>query len=346
MADKAVDVDTAESLGHIAIYVWQIGGRVYVPQKGSGHHTCVIHLGYITVEVERSETDTKQLFQRFVVAGKETVDAHVLFEYKLSSYHTSLFDSSLLMDLPDKASLQATLIKKVPFYVISQYTDDVVYVLDGGALLQKLPWPSQQTYANLSNLYVQYVHRHYIYNHAVVVFDGYERGPSTIRETQAYSSISVQRSILNELTTKKKSFLANSKEKQKFVYFIGSELDKTGIKVQHSASDVDCNVVSTACTMAKRRSVTIVGDDTDLLVLMLHHLSPSDHDIFLQTASKIINIRILQDHVNPDVTASLFFLHALTGYDTASRQEHRKGDGNGQMWQGSCKRIPDTKSKP
>ena len=72
--------------------------------------------------------------------------------------------------------------------------------------------------------------------------------------------------------------------------------------------------------MAKRRSATIVGDDTDLLVLMLHHLSPSHHDIFLQTASEIINIRTLQDYINPNVAASLLFLHALTGCDTVSRQ--------------------------
>ena len=72
--------------------------------------------------------------------------------------------------------------------------------------------------------------------------------------------------------------------------------------------------------MARRRSVTIVGDDTDLLVLMLHHLSPSHHDIFLQTASKIINICTLQDPINPDVAASLLFLHAPTGCNTVSRQ--------------------------
>ena len=140
-----------------------------------------------------------------------------------------------------------------------------------------------------------------------------------------------------QLPMKKKSFLANSKNKQKFLYFIGSELDKTGIKVQHSASDADYNIVSTACTMAKRRSVTIVGDDTDLLVLMLHHLSPSHHDIFLQTANKIINIRTLKNHINPDVAASLLFLHALTGCYTVSRQY-----GIGKvMAMGKCDKLKD-----
>lgn len=43
--------------------------------------------------------------------------------------------------------------------------------------------------------------------------------------------------------------------------------------------------------MVKRRSVTVVGDYTDLMVLLLHHLGSRYHVIFLQTASKILNIR-------------------------------------------------------
>ena len=148
------------------------------------------------------------------MAGKETVDTQILFTYELSSYPTSLFDSSLLMRLPDKASLQAASVKKVSLCVISQYPDDGVYVLDGCALLQKLPWPNQTTYANLSNLYVQYVHRHY--KHAVVVFDGYTSDPSTKDETHerhtSSQNIGAEGNFKPEmqLTMEKKSFLANS----------------------------------------------------------------------------------------------------------------------------------------
>ena len=82
--------------------------------------TTLVSSTYITVEGERLEIDPKQLFQRLVVAGKDTVDTHILFTSELLSYPTSLFDSSLLQRLPDKASLQAALIKKVPLCVISQ----------------------------------------------------------------------------------------------------------------------------------------------------------------------------------------------------------------------------------
>ena len=322
IADKSVNADKAETVGQ-AIVQSMLGKSVaeYKFCK-KDQVTTLASSTYITVDGERLEIDPRQLFQRLVVAGTGTVDTQSLFTYELSSYPTALFDTSLLMRLPDKASLQTGLVKKVPLCVVSHCPDGVVHVLDGGALLQRLPWPNQTTYANLSSLYVQYVHRHY--NHAVVVFDGYGSGPSTKDEAhqrRASSHIGAEVSFKPEmqLTMKKKPFLANPKNKQKFLYFIGSELEKAGIEVQHSGGDADYDIVSTACTMACRRYVTVVGDDTDLLVLLLHYLSPSHHVIFLQTTSKIINIKTLKDNLDPDLVASLLFLHAITGCDTVSR---------------------------
>ena len=165
------------------------------------------------------------MFQHLVVAGTGTVDTRTLFTYELSAYPTALFDNNLLKRMPDKASLQTGLVKKVPSCVVSQCPDDVVYVLDGGALLQRLPWPNQTTYANLASLYVQYVHRHY--RHAVVVFDGYGSGPST--KDEAHQRRAMSKNIGAEVDfkpemqlTMKKSFLANPRNKQMFLYFIGS----------------------------------------------------------------------------------------------------------------------------
>ena len=323
IADKPVNVDIAESVGQAIVQ--SMHGKSVAEFKFCKKNQVITLASstYITVERENLEIDPKQLFQRLVVAGIGTVDTQTLFTYELSSYPTALFDSSLLMRLPDKASLQTGLVKKVPFCVVSECPNDVVYVLDGGALLQQLPWPNQTTYANLSTLYVQYVHHHY--NHAVVVFDGYGSGPSTKDEAHqrrgSSHNIGAEVNFQPEmqLTMKKKAFLANPKNKQNFLYFIGSELEKSGVEVHHSQGDADYDIVSTACIMAKRRAVTVVGSDTDLLVLLLHHLSPTHHVIYLQTASKILNIRTLQDNLHPDIAATLLFLHAITGCDTVSR---------------------------
>lgn len=322
IADKSVNVEIAKSVGHAILKSMQ--GKSVAEYKFCKRDqvTTLAASTYIAVEGEHLEIDPKQLFQRLVVAGMGTLDIETLFTYELSAYPTALFDTSLLMRLPDKASLQTGLVKKVPSCVVNQCPDDVVYILDGGALLQRLPWPNQTTYANLSSLYVQYVLHHY--RHAVVIFDGYGRGPSTKDEAhkrRTSSNIGAEVNFKPEmqLTMKKKAFLANPKNKQKFLYFIGNELSKAGIEVQHSADDADYDIVLAACTMAKKRSVAVVGDDTDLLVLLLHHLSPRHQVIFLQTANKIINIRILQDNLGPDLNASLLFIHAITGCDTTSR---------------------------
>ena len=50
----------------------------------------------------------------------------------------------------------------------------------------------------------------------------------------------------------KNAFLTNPRNKQKFLYLIGSELKKAGVELNHSACDADFDIVSTACSMAKR----------------------------------------------------------------------------------------------
>ena len=40
----------------------------------------------------------------------------------------------------------------------------------------------------------------------------------------------------------------------------------------------------------KKKSVALVGDDTDLLVLLLHHFKLMNHSIFLQTTYKILDV--------------------------------------------------------
>jgi hypothetical protein len=65
--------------------------------------------------------------------------------------------------------------------------------------------------------------------------------------------------------------------------------------------------------------VTVVGDDTDLMVLLLHHIQTTHQNIFMQTSNKTINVKTLHAHLEPDLIGSLLFIHAITGCDTVSR---------------------------
>ena len=70
----------------------------------------------------------------------------------------------------------------------------------------------------------------------------------------------------------------------------------------------------------KKKSVALVGDDTDLLVLLLHHFKLMNHSIFLQTTYKILDVWILPNHLGP-TTLVFLVIHpwsdmTLRLYDT------------------------------
>ena len=58
-----------------------------------------------------------------------------------------------------------------------QISDSVKYVIDGGSLLQRLPWTYGETFGGICKNYVEHVKRKYC--SASVVFDGYLNGSST-----------------------------------------------------------------------------------------------------------------------------------------------------------------------
>ena len=75
----------------------------------------------------------------------------------------------------DRADLQNAILKKTPSNITEQIP--AVYVIDGGVLLQRLPWTMSVSYAHLTYLYIQYERNHF--TQALVVIDGYKSGPST-----------------------------------------------------------------------------------------------------------------------------------------------------------------------
>ena len=199
-----------------------------------------------------------------------------------------------------------------------------MYVLDGGALLQRLPWPKKMTYGELCQLYVQYIQRHY--NKAVIVFDGYDSGPSTKDEThrRRHNNVigaDVEVGKTTQLRMKKSTFLTNSKNKQKFIFLLGEELEKCpNVQARHSPGDADYDIAMSACAVALAQPVVVVAEDTDLLVLLQHHFIPGKHQaLFFQTSSNLINIMALKSNLPPELSASLLFIHVITGCDTTSR---------------------------
>ena len=91
------------------------------------------------------------------------------------------------------------------------------------------------------------------------------------------------------LTVPKEVFLSNSQNKQRFINFLGETLEVLGCTVFHDSADADLLIVQKAVESASSMETVLVGDDTDLLVLLIHHVPLESKDISLH-----LNIRRIQ----------------------------------------------------
>ena len=111
------------------------------------------------------------------------------------------------------------------------------------------------------------------YPHAIVVFDGYFGGPSTKDMAHVQRSTLPGRDVQFTpdmlLSEKKEEFLSNATNKQRFIHLVGRCLEENGIPVQHAQGDADCVIVQVALRSAMKYVTVLVGEDTDLLILLL-----------------------------------------------------------------------------
>ena len=173
----------------------------------------------------------------------------------------------------DKPTLDKTLLNMLDDTNF-KLSHNAEYVLDEGALLQRLPWKLGMTYSTICDLYADHVKSNY--KNAVVVFDGYEGGPSTkdtadLRRTGGCASTPVKFTEDMTLTLKKDLFLKNQENKQAFVKMPGKKLQSSGFRVFHADDDADVLIVKEAIEVSQTANTAVIGDDTDLLVLLLYH---------------------------------------------------------------------------
>ena len=104
-------------------------------------------------------------------------------------------------------------------------------------------------------------------------------------------------------------------------------------EVHHASGNAYLLIVMKAVQSANSSNTVLVGDDTDLLILLCHHASIESHDLFLYPEPKkttkqphIWNIKVTKQSLGPDICQHIFFLYAVLGCDTTYRL-HRIGKG-------------------
>jgi len=207
----------------------------------------------------------------------------------------------------------------------------VHYVVDGGFLLHLLNWPCGSTYGQLAQGCADFVIRKF--GHCTVVFDGYCSGPSTkdVSHLRRASKEQPSRDFAFDsdmvVCESKNKFLGNAQNKQRFINLLSSILSEHKVETVCAKGDADCLIVKTALDIAKGNNVAVVGDDTDLLVLLLFHAVPvSGHSVFFtsakassaKTMTKVWDVFAVKRSLGENICQLLPSAHALEGCDSTS----------------------------
>ena len=105
-------------------------------------------------------------------------------------------------------------------------------------------------------------------------------------------------------------------------------LEENERNTKHAKGDADVLIVMTAVKCAENRDVALIGEDTDLLVLLCYHANLENNRIFFKSEPKqrlsskslrVWDIKKTKALFGPDPCRLLPFIHDLTGCDTTSR---------------------------
>ena len=108
-----------------------------------------------------------------------------------------------------------------------------------------------------------------------IVFDGYEDGPSIKDNTHQRRGNNIH-PIVNftaetEFSGKKEEFLSRDLNKQRLIQLISDALKERNCTVVNSLGDADVDIVQAAVRSSLLHTTTLIGEDTDLLVLLLYY---------------------------------------------------------------------------
>ena len=282
--------------------------------------------------------DPQLLFQRLLTVARETSEnLSDIFRYELCNQPPALFDTSGLPRQANKPALADAIWivgKGDDMHGAPPLAQDMQYVLDGGSLLYRLPWSRGATFGSICHMYVDYVKK---FLHPTIVFDGYIAGPSTkdITHTRRLGGIvgaKVNFNASTPFTTKKEQFLTNASNKQAFISLLSQKLVSAGCHVLQADGDADVLIAKTAVACAAEHSTTIIGEDTDLLILLIFSADAKSKALYLQSDKKkgkkfrVWDIHWFQRSLGPEMCSLLPFIHAIAGCDTTS---HLFGIGKG-----------------
>jgi len=333
IAGDSVNVDQAELIGKKIIAAMQ--GQDVKKYKFKRSEAAVVMKSNSTVKVDNSviNVDPQLLFQRIITSVQGIgcdIEMEHIFSFELSTYPSSLVDNDGLLREADKSQLAKSIWNESLNEVQQEVPQNCAQVLDGGSLLHRISWQKGQYFGEIINKYTNYVLENF--KNATVVFDSYINKHTTkslthFRRSNGFTNspgIIVSRNAI--LNVKKEEFLKNEKNKQNFIKLLSEDLESNGIITSHATDDADLLIALTALKKAETIPTIIIGEDTDLLVLLIHYVNNKSNNlcnIVLKSdkrdASKIWTIDTIIKKLGVNIASVILPIHALLGCDTTSR---------------------------
>ena len=285
-----------------------------------------------TVKIAPEQSiDSALLFQRFLVVSKTgDISLQEVISYELSPFPSALFEARNVFRKADKPQLAHAIadhLSKTSSDPTSESVPNTAhYVLDGGSLLHRLTWKTGTSYGAIAQSYADFTVRHY--GSATVVFDGYDGGPSIKDNTHHRRGQNlhpvVKFTAETEFSGKKDEFLSRDCNKQGLINLISDELRKKECSVINAPGDADVHIVRAAVAASSHQSTTLIGEDTDLLVLLLHYAPTENKGLYFRSdstsrPSKVYDISRIKSVFGNEFCSQLLSIHAFTGCDSTSR---------------------------
>ncbi|CAH0757850.1 unnamed protein product [Diatraea saccharalis] len=284
----------------------------------------VITLQNMTASVKTSDgekvaIDSDLIMRRILFSKQSQQELQTCFEFELTPYPLSLFDASGM-----RKTKKSSLYDLFESFQSIPNTNDKCYVIDGGYLLHKVIWQKGMSFRSICDRYVHYVTKTFGIT-SIVVFDGYGniemniKNAERARRTQGKKFVEILFDENTTATVTQDSFLSNEKNKERLITMLKSRFEQAGINTYQSDDDADTLIVTTAIQKtASHETVLIVGEDVDLLVILMAYPNPN---VYLmkpgrnKIPTKYYNTNSL---LEPSVKEHILFLHAFSGCDTTS----------------------------
>ena len=342
MSIETGEVSGAASNVHLAKEVGtkiikNMEGKTFLDYSFTMKEKCQVMVNTSSVRIDENivPVDPQLLFQRLLIAlsRDSDIDLNDVFKYEMSTSPASLFsEKDGLMREADKPQLSLEIWDHIHGdESVCVVPSDTSYVLDGGCLLQKIQgWSKGQTFDSIFKLYTDYVARHYGIGTAVVFDGGYNKSSTKdtthLRRTKFKKGKEVQFSKSMTLNIKKDDFLLNKNNKQHFLELLCEHFNNKGFVATQASGDAELDIVKAALRSSELQPTILIGEDTDLLMLLLYH-SNDCHDIYftsekksnMKKKTKLWDIAMVRKALGHDVCKRILLIHALLGCDTTSR---------------------------